>query len=213
MKCKKCKKREAKSKGFCVSCYHKNYRKNNEGEIKKYREEKYKRNVVEIKEDQKHQRNRIRFGGNRYLALERDNYQCQHCGMSREQHFILFNKSLTVDHIDKNGINSKEKNNDLDNLMTLCFRCHARKDKILVMREKYGELMNQDESKWKYPKIRELVKKEAKESKVYLWKAQRTIARRLNIKEGTVNHKYYEKKVLIPGESRKSDDSRTGGKE
>lgn len=69
------------------------------------------------------------FGGNREIALERDNWTCQECGMNNEQHILLFGRSITVDHIDGNGRNSNTQNNSLDNLITLCLRCHGRKDK------------------------------------------------------------------------------------
>ena len=69
-------------------------------------------------------RDRKRFGGNKQKALERDNFQCQECGMTQEQHFILYNHSLAVHHIDGKGHDCVVKNNDLDNLITLCFRCH-----------------------------------------------------------------------------------------
>jgi len=77
-----------------------------------------------------------RFGGNKQLALERDNFQCLNCGMSQEQHFILFNRGLTVDHIDGKGRNSEVKNNSLDNLQTLCLRCHGHKDAKLYYSKK-----------------------------------------------------------------------------
>jgi len=68
---------------------------------------------------------RHRFGGNRQIALERDNWQCQECGMNNEQHIVIFGKSLVVHHIDGNGRNSNQPNNDISNLLTLCSRCHG----------------------------------------------------------------------------------------
>ena len=59
-----------------------------------------------------------------------DNFICIKCGMNQEQHIILFGRGLTVDHIDGKGRNSKEKNNNLNNLQTLCLRCHGKKDGI-----------------------------------------------------------------------------------
>ena len=70
----------------------------------------------------------FRFGGNRRLVLERDNWVCCKCGMTQEQHMALFGRSLTVDHMDGKGRYAKEKNNDLNNLFTLCLRCHGKKD-------------------------------------------------------------------------------------
>lgn len=71
----------------------------------------------------------IEFGGNRLKVLERDNWQCRNCGMTNEQHIIIFGRGITVDHIDGNGRYSKIKNNNLQNLQTLCLRCHGKKDR------------------------------------------------------------------------------------
>lgn len=70
------------------------------------------------------------FGGNRTRALKRDDYRCVSCGMTNARHIIRFGKMITVDHIDGMGSNSPRKlrNNNLNNLQTLCFPCHGRKD-------------------------------------------------------------------------------------
>jgi len=72
----------------------------------------------------------LHFGGNKNKALERDNYACVNCGMTNEEHITRWGRRITVDHIDGNGRNkiSKEKNNDLSNLQTLCYICHGKKD-------------------------------------------------------------------------------------
>lgn len=64
-----------------------------------------------------------RFDGIRDEVLKRDNYSCVWCGMTDEQHKKEWNKPITVDHMDKN-----ENNNTLENLQTLCLRCHGKKD-------------------------------------------------------------------------------------
>jgi len=71
-----------------------------------------------------------RFGGNREAALKRDGYKCVKCGITREEHKKKFNKDITIDHIDGRGVGkkAKDKNNSLDNLQTLCSRCHGMKD-------------------------------------------------------------------------------------
>ena len=73
-------------------------------------------------------RDRHMFGGNRLVAIARDGYKCTECGMSNDEHVETFNRGLSVHHIDKNGCNKRhsEKNNDLDNLVTLCLKCHSR---------------------------------------------------------------------------------------
>lgn len=69
-----------------------------------------------------------RFGGIRKIILERDGYRCLDCGMTQEQHFVKWKKSLTINHIDGQGRNSLIPNNDPTNLETLCLRCHGLKD-------------------------------------------------------------------------------------
>ena len=63
-------------------------------------------------------RNKRYFGGNRDKVLERDGYKCVRCGNSRK-------KDLIVHHIDGLGRTSEEKNNNMDNLQTLCLSCHS----------------------------------------------------------------------------------------
>jgi hypothetical protein len=59
------------------------------------------------------------FGGKRKAALERDNHTCQHCGTQND---------LQVHHIDGNGTTTpkEQRNNALENLLTLCRGCHTR---------------------------------------------------------------------------------------
>jgi len=52
---------------------------------------------------------------------KRDNYECQNCGMTEEEHIIVVSKVLTVHHIDYNKENCSE-----DNLITLCNQCNLR---------------------------------------------------------------------------------------
>ncbi len=52
---------------------------------------------------------------------QRDNYICQNCNMTEEEHLIVIGKRLTVHHIDYNKINCEE-----NNLITLCQQCNAR---------------------------------------------------------------------------------------
>lgn len=71
--------------------------------------------------------NDISFGGNRFNALYRDNWECQKCGMTNEQHILVFSKSIHVHHIDGSG-KTNNPNHNINNLITLCVRCHASED-------------------------------------------------------------------------------------
>jgi len=73
-------------------------------------------------------RERVHFGNMRSVALSRDNYKCVKCGMSNEEHLEKWKRKLTVDHIDGKGRYSEVKNNDINNLQTLCLSCHGKKD-------------------------------------------------------------------------------------
>ena len=66
------------------------------------------------------------YGGNRQKALIRDNFTCQLCGKNKNE------TRLQIHHIDGNGtrkngkiLKSSEQNNALENLMTVCCKCHA----------------------------------------------------------------------------------------
>ena len=174
--------------------WHKKYRRDNPKKVKDYNKMRYHRDIEKIREEQKHWRDLIRYGGNRNAVLERDNWMCVDCGMTQEQHIILFGRSLTIDHIDKKGINYVNKNNDMDNLQTLCLRCHRKKDVVLIMAEKYGELIEQDDSEWRFPRIRELVIKEL-DSVGTLHKAKGVVAKNLKLSFHAIDQKYCERKV------------------
>jgi hypothetical protein len=52
---------------------------------------------------------------------KRDNYECQNCELTNEEHLITWDKSLEVHHIDYDKKNCSE-----DNLISLCIQCHMR---------------------------------------------------------------------------------------
>ncbi len=52
---------------------------------------------------------------------KRDNYICQKCNITEEEHLIVYGKVLSIHHIDYNKQNCKE-----DNLITLCISCNFR---------------------------------------------------------------------------------------
>ncbi len=151
------------------------------------------RNMEKIVEYGKEARDRVDYGGNRQRALERDNFECTKCFMSQEQHMILFNKSLTVDHIDGQGRYSEVKNNEMDNLQTLCLRCHGKKDGGRCMKKVWGNLLEQDDSEYKYPKIRKIIDQKKKELGS-LVRAKQELADELEVQYFTIDHKYYDRK-------------------
>lgn len=62
-----------------------------------------------------------KFFNMREQIRKRDNYTCQNCGMTEEEHLIVRGVNLSVHHIDYNRENDNE-----NNLITVCSSCHAR---------------------------------------------------------------------------------------
>ena len=52
---------------------------------------------------------------------QRDNYECQNCGITEEEHLIIIGRILTIHHI---GYNKKNCNEN--NLITVCCQCNTR---------------------------------------------------------------------------------------
>jgi predicted RNA-binding Zn-ribbon protein involved in translation (DUF1610 family) len=52
---------------------------------------------------------------------QRDNYECQNCGMTEEEHLIVNGQVLHIHHIDYN-----KENCSLENLITTCQQCNLR---------------------------------------------------------------------------------------
>lgn len=60
----------------------------------------------------------------RAAVLARDDFRCVLCGMSNDEHVQKWGP-ITIDHIDRN-----RKNNTMENLQTLCQKCHGKKDHV-----------------------------------------------------------------------------------
>lgn len=69
-----------------------------------------------------------RFGGNQESVWKRDSYRCVLCAMTQEEHRGKYGKRLSIHHLDNNGRNSLDPNNHIDNLATLCLKCHGSLD-------------------------------------------------------------------------------------
>lgn len=125
MKCRHCDENARGGSRLCSKCYAKDYRRRKPEVAKEYnRRNKEKRNA-----NSTNLNNKRHFGGKRFIVLDRDNWECQYCGMIQEQCMALFGRSLTIHHIDGNGRDSDNPNSDLNNLVTLCFRCHPLADR------------------------------------------------------------------------------------
>lgn len=98
-----------------------NKRYENSNNAKDKKRERNKKYDNEVKADNE------RFGGNRSLALQRDNHKCVLCGSSER---------LQVHYIDHNGRNKDrtQQNNSLGNLITLCARCHIKQHNPVLQR-------------------------------------------------------------------------------
>jgi len=55
------------------------------------------------------------------IIRKRDNFECQNCDTTEEEHITVYGKTLTVHHIDYNKKNNRERN-----LITLCNSCNLR---------------------------------------------------------------------------------------
>jgi 5-methylcytosine-specific restriction endonuclease McrA len=70
------------------------------------------------------------FDGLREAVIERDGCKCVSCGITRVEHKEKWGQDLNVHH--KNGlgrgVEKNSKDNRLDNLITLCKKCHTRED-------------------------------------------------------------------------------------
>lgn len=186
--CKGCKQRKALFvKDLCRRCYDKKHR----DRILKAHREWDKRNSHKKKQSS----NNFHFGGNRELALERDNWTCQECGMSQEKCIVMFNRGLSVHHKDENGLNvpKEDKNNELENLITLCTRCHNVLHRKINKRKIFGDLLDQDASDYRYPKVRELLLDKKKELGT-ITKAKEELAEEMGLSYHTIDHMHYERK-------------------
>lgn len=122
-KCKKC----------YVKEYNRRYYQRNADKIKQQTTDYYYRNHNKMLEYRKKWREKNYFDNKHQLVLERDNYTCQQCYVQKDE------SRLIVHHKDRQGRGSKNPNNDLSNLITLCRSCHTK--------EHYNELIEAKEKK------------------------------------------------------------------
>jgi 5-methylcytosine-specific restriction endonuclease McrA len=54
------------------------------------------------------------------LIRQRDNYKCQNCGLTQEEHYKKYGRDIEIHHIDYDKMNCNK-----DNLITLCRSCNS----------------------------------------------------------------------------------------
>lgn len=113
-----------KIKGRCEKCYilfSYHYDLNRRKSIKKSSKKWRIKNIARVRETNKRASERIKkqaLGGNRELALRRDEYKCNKCCITQEESLTKYGRDLFVSHI------KDIKDDRLDNLITLCSACH-----------------------------------------------------------------------------------------
>jgi len=68
-------------------------------------------------------RKRTKMGGNWWPALQRDRFTCQLCKSTLYPSQWVGSKQLIVHHLDGTG-EEESKNHNIENLLTLCSKCH-----------------------------------------------------------------------------------------
>ena len=169
----------------------KKWKQDNKERVKSQKDEWLKKNP----EKRAEYRDNILFGGNSQAVLERDNFECQECGMTQEQHIIIFGTRLAIHHKDGNGRRNPNPNNDIDNLLTMCHDCHTRLHLQLKKLKRWGELLEQDDTDWKYPKLRDIVWSKVSDN-VNITEAKKIVADELNVSFWTIDGYCYEKKLI-----------------
>lgn len=74
------------------------------------------------------------YGGMKKQVYSRDRYSCVDCGITQYEYTKLGHGKLHIHHIDGTGWgkSSKDKNNDINNLVTLCNKCHSRETQRIL---------------------------------------------------------------------------------
>lgn len=139
------------------------------GTYSKYKRKDYDKHKDAYKLRSKIHKEQERFSGFRDAVLERDEHKCQMCGSDYK---------LEVHHIDGNGRGEKRPNNSLDNLQTLCAKCHC-----LQTQKDCGRYVNIDMTK---------VKTEMQGCNTIM-----ELAEKLNVNHITLGYKMRKSGILI----------------
>ena len=110
---------------YCKECS-KKIKEKYKSRYKEYHREYNRKHRPNYQQHKKHNETRM-FGGQKEVVLARDNYRCVDCGIEQKEHHKKYGIDISVHHKDGKGEGSKIKNNNLDNLVTLCFSCHQKR--------------------------------------------------------------------------------------
>jgi 5-methylcytosine-specific restriction endonuclease McrA len=79
--------------------------------------------------------------GKREAVRDRDNRECQYCGLSESEHFEQYGQKLHVHHIiPARQIDNPEKRNSKDNLEAVCLSCHMEVEQMAPLRPETGDV-------------------------------------------------------------------------
>jgi len=76
-------------------------------------------------------REKRRYGFTRDFLFDFFGNKCIDCGISNEEHIEKQKTKLAIHHKDGIGRNSKNPNNNIENLVLLCTSCHAKRHNSL----------------------------------------------------------------------------------
>lgn len=116
--CEECYPKSEEFREMQMDAYYRNYKRRNKYNKNYSKKYSQRENVRERMKSEYDLRN---YGGNRAKAIERDGFRCAYCHLTREDNKLVYGKDLFVRHIDNN-----RKNNELSNLITLCYGCFEK---------------------------------------------------------------------------------------
>lgn len=110
-------KRKHVGRGLCSRCYHREYARSINPEASRRAKRDWYRRAGGARYSKEKREERY-FASRRGEVLARDGYQCAVCGST---------VNLVVHHRDGKGRGHATPNNELDNLVTVCRKCHPTK--------------------------------------------------------------------------------------
>ena len=118
----------------------KRWRKRNRKQINIYEKKWKHKNKDKVIILRKKHMNNYCFSGNRYMVLERDGFKCVLCNTTNEEYTKTYKRELSIHHMDGSGRIMKFRNNNIDNLITLCMACHRKLHSELLRAEQRARL-------------------------------------------------------------------------